>query len=281
MKAHTINEHTTEKENSPVCLPELLLSRLPPIRRMRGWRLYAVNGKKLLSLWSDYGRNIFGYKPRGLATIAKSAIDRGLVAPSPGEWNGRIARIIRKNMPQTPFVTLFNSPEEATRIATGGTAKPAPGTCVFAFDAYLKKSDMTSEPDSVSIILPVPAAFSIGILARKSPSTEREKESGLIDGLRGMTAIHALSLMFGQDTIDLSEQWKRIDRFSGSLFERSGPWLYPRYPRAMHETIFMRCMERGILISPDYDFPSSVPGDFDIGEMKPMLEIAEMVLSGE
>jgi hypothetical protein len=40
-------------------------------------------------------------------------------------------------------------------------------------------------------------------------------------------------------------------------------------------------MERGILISPDYDFPSSVPGDFDIGEIKPMLEIAEMVLSGK
>jgi hypothetical protein len=276
-----MKENMTEKESSTVYLPELLLSRLPPIRRMRGWRLYAANGKKLLSLWSDYGRNIFGYKPRGLATIAKSAIDRGLVAPSPGEWNGRIARMIQKHMPQRPFVKLFNSPEEATRIATGGVSKPAPGTCVFAFDAYMKKPEMTSEPESVSIILPVPAAFSIGILASKSPRSVKEKKSELIDGLHGMAAIHALSQMFEQEKIDSSEQWMRMDRFAGSLFERSGPWLYPRYPRSMHETIFMRCMERGILISPDYDFPSSVPGDFDIGELRPMLEVADMVLSGE
>lgn len=276
-----MKENMTEKVSAPVLLPELLLSQLPMIRRMRGWRLYAANGKKLLSLWSDYGRNIFGYKPRGLATIAKSAIDRGLIAPSPGEWNGRIARMILKHMPMRPFVRLFNSPEEAVRIATGGLSKPEPGSCVFAFDAYMKKPGMTSEPESVSIILPVPASFSIGILASKSPHSEGEKGSELIDGLRGLTAIHALSQMFEQEKIDASEQWMRIDQFAGSLFERSGPWLYPKYPREMHKTIFMRCVERGILISPDYDFPSSVPGDFDSGELRPMLEVADMVLSGE
>lgn len=273
-----MKENLPENMSGPVLLPELLLLQLPVIRRMRGWRLYAANGKKFLSLWSDYGRNIFGYKPRGLARIAKSAIDRGLIAPSPGEWNGRIARLIQKHLPSRPFVKLLNSPEKALWIATKGFSKPKPDSCIFAFDAYMKKPRIHSEPETVSIILPVPASFSIGILASKSPYPEKDSE--LIDGLRGMTAIHALSLMFEQQKIDASEQWKRIDQFTGSLFERSGPWLYPKYQPEMHTTIYRLCLERGILISPDYDFPSSVPGDFDNGELKPMLEVADMVLSG-
>jgi len=253
---------------------DLLLSSLPDIRRARGWRLYAADGGKILSLWSDFGRNLLGYTPRGLAGHAKSALDRGLSAPSSGSWNDRVARMTRKLYPEYPWVRLKSSVEH----------EPSVERSRFLFDNFLRDegSPEAKHDEPVQIILPIPEALSPGILAFSAEPPDGVGH-GLIDGMRGACAIFALSMMRSEKTSKtlsarFEESWQRFDRCGIELFSRSGPWLTPNYPRTAHRELFAFCAARGVLISPEYDFPSSVPGDFDEGELRCLQEAASIFL---
>jgi hypothetical protein len=260
-----------------------LLSHLPEINRMRGWRMYARNGSRILSLWSDYGRTLLGYSPRGLVSIAKSSMDRGLFSAVPGIWNSRIEKMLHRLLPEYRNIKILGSQEKAIKLLQNleglASSTPSIGTCKFLFDKYLKRDDELS--DIISIVLPIPDFLSIGILASKmssSPVIEQE----LIEGIKGMTSIYALSKMQSEeeDVISggLEPVWESFDRYGGVLFSRSGPWLFPNYPRENHEEVFLYCLEHGLLISPDYNFPSSVPGEFDKGELGPLRSAAESFL---
>lgn len=249
-----------------------LLSMLPDIRRIRGWRLYAANGVRILSLWSDYGRNLLGYVPRGLTERAKSAVDRGLIAPSSGTWNRRIARMVRKIYPEYTFIRLMSASMHAPRIENSR----------FLFDSFIPGKKSAAPPAQAQIVLPIPAALSLGILAFTA-EPQKDAIDELIDGLHGYCAVSALSLMASElKSAALSARfdsvWKRFDSAGFELFSRSGPWLLPRYPREAHRELFEFCAKRGVLISPEYDFPSSVPGDFDEGELACLQDAASVFL---
>ena len=67
--------------------------------------------------------------------------------------------------------------------------------------------------------------------------------------------------------------WKRSDRRTKNLFERRGPWLYPRTGIEDWERVFEEALASGILLSPDPSLPSILPGDFDDGEIAPLSNI--------
>ncbi|HUX38584.1 MAG TPA: hypothetical protein VMV44_11845 [Rectinemataceae bacterium] len=67
--------------------------------------------------------------------------------------------------------------------------------------------------------------------------------------------------------------WRRIDRRTKGLFDRSGPWLYPRAGIEDWDRIFEEALASGILLSPDPGLPSILPGDFDDGEIAPLANI--------
>ncbi|OQB95881.1 MAG: hypothetical protein BWX81_01670 [Spirochaetes bacterium ADurb.Bin110] len=261
-----------------------ILSNLPEISRMRGWRMYARDGSRILSLWSDYGRMLLGYSPRGLASIAKSSMDRGLFSATPGIWTNRIDKMLHGLLPEYQNIKILGSQQKALTTLQGleGLASPAPSltSCRFLFDSYLRKDNKL--PDTICIVLPIPSALSIGIIASKV-STGLVMEQELIEGIKGMTSIYALSKMQSEEkkgviSRKLEPLWKCFDRYERTLFSRSGPWLFPNYHRENHEEIFLYCLKNGLLISPDYDFPSSVPGDFDKGELGPLRSAAESFL---
>ena len=261
-----------------------LLSYLPEISRMRGWRMYARNGSRILSLWSDYGRMLLGYSPRGFASIAKSSMDRGLFSATPGKWTSRIDKMLHRLLPEYQNIKILGSQEKALTILQGlkGLASSAPSlaSCRFLFDSYLRRDNKL--PDTICLVLPIPSALSIGIIASKL-STSLLMEQELIEGIKGMTSIYALSKMQSEEekaiiSRKLEPLWECFDLYKGTLFSRSGPWLFPNYPREKHEEIFIYCLKNGLLISPDYDFPSSVPGDFDKGELGPLRSVAESFL---
>jgi hypothetical protein len=83
-------------------------------------------------------------------------------------------------------------------------------------------------------------------------------------------AVHDFISMYGNFD---EKRWAAVDPFISGLFVRSGPWLYPTYPRAEHGRIFSSCLAAGILVSPDYDRPSFVPAEFDKGEISPLRSI--------
>ena len=68
-------------------------------------------------------------------------------------------------------------------------------------------------------------------------------------------------------------RWSRMDAYLGNIFRRSGPWLYPTYPASEHARVFAACLEAGILISPDWRWPSIAAPEFDRGELAPLASI--------
>lgn len=267
-----------------------LLEQLPPIRRTRGFRLYAANGIRYLSLWSDYGRALLGFKPEGLQRIAKSTIDRGLLSNLPSQWQKRLAEMVKNLFPSVRSVRIVSSQQGAIAIAKRFAGlperEPVPDMvfCRFVWDEYLPRN---SVPAIMSLILPVPASFSLGILVSDIESGLEEvpqgPEDACIDGLRSAVNLHVLSRLVScgkaaKERSRIEEAWERFDTLAGnSLFERCGPWLFPKYPRDLHERVFSACLSRRILISPDYDFPSSVPAVFDEGEIAPLRDISALM----
>ncbi len=266
---------------------ETLLSSLPEIRRMRGWRLYAADGRRILSLWSDYGRNLLGYTPRGLAERAKSALDRGLIAPAPGSWNDRIVRMTRNLYSEYSFIRLRSSPSRPQRIESARFLfqeylQENQSAGISISGEYAEQNELKERPEPVQIIVPIPHALSPGIFAYTSKPSDTD-EHELIDGMRGACAIFGLSLMASELdssalTARFKKSWERFDRCNIELFSRRGPWLLPRYGAEAHRELFTFCIARGVLISPDYSVPSSVPGDFDEGELRCLQEAAAVFL---
>ncbi|MCX8013828.1 MAG: hypothetical protein N3A02_06020 [Rectinema sp.] len=264
---------------------ETLLKRLPSIRRTRGFRLYTSLGTRVLSLWSDYGRALLGFRPEGIPRMAKGMIDRGLLSDIPTQYQKRLTEMVRTFVPSARSVRIMSSSYKAISLARAfaglpeSNAVPHLACCRFLYDEYLARPPL---PTVTSLVLPMPAAFSLGILISDREDGLDAVQEDWVDGLRAAVNMMILSKL--SSPIQREKQmrlqtsaWARFDTLVGNeLFTRRGPWLFPTYPRDMHEEIFLACLSKRIVISPDYEFPSSVPLDFDDGEIAPLRDISRL-----
>jgi hypothetical protein len=62
--------------------------------------------------------------------------------------------------------------------------------------------------------------------------------------------------------------WSRFDRFIEPFWDRRGPYLVPKMRPSRYAEFFESCLDKGILISPDYRTPSIIPFVADSGEFK-------------
>jgi hypothetical protein len=65
--------------------------------------------------------------------------------------------------------------------------------------------------------------------------------------------------------------WARFDLYTERFWDRRGPYLVPKMRKSRYPEFFAACLDKGILISPDYGVPSIVPFSADPGEFKPLL----------
>jgi len=278
-----------------------LLSALPPIRRARNWRLYGSDGKRYLDMYADGGRAILGRKTGTSGTVAKASVDMGLVSSFPSFWEKRFEKAILEMWPGFAGIRLFASEAEALlaladmsgdfRLALENSGSLFESLSSFEktirvespFGEY--RTDREIDPAKLAFggrfaigIPPLHPAWSFGIvLALEAADLERLKASGpasspippikLAVALRSLADFSAFALRYGE------AHWSRMDSFIGAVFKRSGPWLYPAYPKADHARVFASCLAKGILISPEYEQPSLVPGEFDKGEAAPLRSI--------
>jgi len=65
--------------------------------------------------------------------------------------------------------------------------------------------------------------------------------------------------------------WARYDSYFERFWDRRGPYLVPKIRRSRYPEFFGACLDKGILVSPDYGTPSIIPFGADPGELKPLL----------
>ena len=92
-----------------------LLRRLPRIRRARGYRLSALDGRRLLDMWQDGGRAILGHRGADVTTALKRALDRGVTEAFPSVQEHRLEQALRRLLGAAePFsVAVYASRERA------------------------------------------------------------------------------------------------------------------------------------------------------------------------
>jgi hypothetical protein len=238
-----------------------LLRLLPPIRRTRGNRLYAADGRRFLDLWLDDGRCILGDRDRPTRTFAANAADKGLTRPYPGLYNARFEKAVRAAWPEFSVVRVFDSKERAM-----GAAGSAFVTIVRPFAAVPPEAELAMPR------LPCPRPYAPWCLIARDgtpAAAALERETGdlvpaqsLYAASRGLASLEsAVRDGYGE------ELWSRFDKRLGAWFNRDGPYLFPRTAREHHEQFFKVALTGDALVSPNPDSPSIVPPDFDDGEL--------------
>ncbi len=250
------------------------LALLPPIRRARLWRLYAEDGRRFLDFWMDGGSAILGAKGTGIGTAAKAAIDTGLTRPFPSVLEARLERSLFKRYPGFAALRLYRNEDRARKAAAalliGGEELPV----LLPFAGHFSGAGALNAADAAPLRvamprLPCPALLAPAVLLIKEDEEAAAAIGDLIAPL-ALAAAHRALVELDRFELEYAEPlWKRTDRRLAPFFDRRGPHLYPRSAKggSSYEELFVAALGAGVLLSPDPDFPSIIPGDFDDGEL--------------
>jgi hypothetical protein len=270
---------------------DTLLRLLPPIRRTRGPRLYAANGRRFLDLWLDDGRDILGAAGRPIRTYAANAADKGLLRPYPGLYEHRLEKAVLAAWPAFKAVRFFLNEERALAAAARlqgrlmdtlelieaiepDTFRSASGDLLGSLDGGLVKlRPFAAPPQGCTLALarlPCPRPLAPACLLASDPAWLEDETGDLVPGMMHYAAARAMASL-AKVTLDGcygEVLWQRFDRRMEPYFRRFGPYLLPRVDSSKYEDFFSAALEGGALVSPYYNIPSMVPPEFDDGELK-------------
>ncbi len=81
----------------------------PSIVRAREYKLYSTNGKQYIDLYLVGGKALLGHRVPHCLHAVKSTLARGLWAPYPSIYQGRVEKLLNSLFPQFPHVQLAKS----------------------------------------------------------------------------------------------------------------------------------------------------------------------------
>ena len=286
---------------------ERRVSVLPAVRRMRGWRLYAENGERFLDLRLLDNRGFLGAKGRFAGTRAKNGIDLGLLKEAPGRHLERLEKALREAFPEAGAFRFFRNEERALAaipaardglfdplVRSGpdsptGAAVPAGGRPAAVQRFFLADGDrarLVTFPVRL-MPLPCPAPFGPAVLAFLEAASAGSVPGDELAPVMPFTALRAWEdfrglatrltggrrARSGEGAPSYAESlWKRVDRRLSAFFERRGPYLYALCPRSDWDSFRIRALAGGCVLTPEWELPSIVPGEFDDGELKKLAE---------
>lgn len=258
-----------------------LLRLLPAIKRSRGNRLYADNGKRYLDLWLDDGHNLLSYKENLTRTQASNAADKGLVRPYPGLYEKRIKKELIKAWPEFSVIKIFLSMERAMALAKAILSNNDPLLDSAFFNSntvdsgfYLARPfiGLAAKAQVILARIPCPRIWAPICLMAKSKSQEAgalsKIEDDLVPPLSHIAGARALASISSLEQQGYTEKaWQEFYGPIQKFFSRNGPYLLPRLKGSAYKEFFMAALEGGALLSPQEDKPSIIPLDWDKGEL--------------
>ena len=284
-------------------------TELPPIRRMREWRLYAEDGSRFLDLRLLDNRGFLGAKGRFAGTRAKNGIDMGLLKQAPGRHADRLRKALARDFPEVQAFRFFRNEEralaalslprpalsdplarDAGRIVPRADKPDIPPRIDAAVHRFFLNEEDRARLSAVParlIILPCPEPFGPAVLAfseaGKAAAVPEDELPPVMpftalrawEDFRGMTSrlSGGRRVRSGEGAPSYSEDlWKRTDRRLSPFFERRGPYLYARCSPSEWEAFRTRARVGGCVLTPEWELPSIVPGVFDDGELKKLAE---------
>jgi hypothetical protein len=235
------------------------LDLLSPIKRARGYRLYAES-KRFVDLYLDGGRAILGHNPPNVLRELKNAAERSLFAPYPSYYTKRFEKALSQLFPGKSFV-VYASMEAVPAAIKDVTPLVRPYMSYSGTEPFLA-------------ILPHPLApVALGYTA--------DHLDGALQGvpLQISPVILALSTRAIYDVLHSPERgdvvFKRVEKaLANGPWRREGIYITPREKMTDNEwtRIFRRFLDAGFLIPPAQHDPLILPGELSDGEDKLLAE---------
>jgi hypothetical protein len=253
-------------------IPEPDLSFLPPVRRAREYRLYDENGNRYLDFYQNNGRAILGHRPAGMSTAVKNEISKGTYSeyPSPEMW--KTTRALESFFGRKAVV--YRNLESALLTVTEGKYPDDPA----ASDFSMKRNRAVFwrpfleidywEYDFVFPVLPFPGSWlPQAVIHSNNPvqSFFQDKGDSTVSPILLCLLRHVLlRLRKALRETRFSEEW--WSRFEIPPWQRKGPYLFFQDDSAGYKKLFYDFLREGILINPNPNRASVIPGECSDGE---------------
>ena len=277
----------TEKE-----LQKDLTSRIPPIARARGYRLYDYQGNRIVDLYQNEGAAILGHRAGRLTASIKNVISRGLIFDLPSIYERRLIRELSRRFAPFSVVRICSSRADALELVNrrlgerfswdeikDPVLEERGHVCFHRPFLSIPPSEQGSlRADDVRAVLPL-LPFSIG--QAPIPVCFREDTGAGLnadtpDGEHPVSPLLLAGLL--RSIYDL-DRFEKPEWYQGHLFnelkswKQAGPYMVPRFPSENYPEVFQAFLENGFLLSPAYRTPSILPGEASPGEMKKMIRL--------
>lgn len=239
-------------ENTPGIID--LLQMLPPIVRLRGFRLYG-GGRRFVDLWQCGGAAILGHKPVKVVHDIKNAAERGLFAPFPNAAGRRFTNALSR---------LF--PGKAFRVYADWSAVPA----YRELPVWRPFYTALAGGGEARPILPFPLAPAVIVC-------DRDRESGYPSGGFVAPVLLAAATRAVYDLLARPERgvmrFKRIKEAfnrpeTRENWRMDGIYIRPARADAGKDwtQVFRRFLDGGFLLPPGPEDPLILPGELSEGE---------------
>jgi hypothetical protein len=136
--------------------------------------------------------------------------------------------------------------------------------------AFLQNATDTLATMVLSSPLPFAGGCTLAVFDTSTPGATVPPSDSIAPALLGAIARSYADL--GSALFERTEaDWARHDKFTSAFWDRRGPYLIPKMRASRYPEFFEKCLDGGLLISPDYDTPSIVPFIADSGEFKSLV----------
>lgn len=248
------------------------IQRLPLINRARVYRLYAADSSRWIDCWVDGGRALLGHHVQGLASRMKNELERGLLAPYPNRWIGRLEKAMLNLFEGYEQVRFYRTAERAVKLThierwptdpldlREGSKEIHP--------ALWGRPLLPGHPESSCLfpILPLSGLSEVqAVLFRDRSSTIPNS-----DPLSPMIASAMTRLCASLCRYRVTENNEYAD-----IWEKRGPYLVYHGNEDDYGRLFDAYFDRRVLIAPSARRPSVYPSQLSPGER------AHMLLEGE
>ena len=251
---------------------------VPSIRRARGYFLYTADGRRFLDFYQDEGRALLGHRVQGMQRVIKSTVSRGLLAPYPSVYGGRVERMVRKLFPSAGTVRVYRNKDRLSSAVAAACHKPASHVKIEdplshrRGEVMLWRPFLLDQPEDVPFLVPVfpfPGDFSPFAIVAADPGAELPPSD---------TVSPFLSDTLAKVISELSERLSAppeddLSCFDSSLWERRSRYLVFNMEQDAYRSLYIKALAAGIFLPPSADITGIIPLEYESGQVKKFLTL--------
>jgi hypothetical protein len=215
-------------------------------------------------MYLNSGRAILGWKNGSVMQLFKNVFDRGILADYPNDYVNQLCGALQKLFPYAKQFFIFS-----TDVNTDSDRLPV-------YRPW-EKSSFDIIEESQFVFYPPFGFGEVSVIVSNIEQSIENENYSYINGKKIICDLPSpLCASLARSIYDLIQElqvrnesdFSVFDSFLLSDFNRNGPYLYPKCKKEEYEKLFLQYLEKGILLSPDYDVPSIVPFGINSGDMK-------------